>query len=151
MHPRIAKESHMFKRIVFLVIIWTALLSAFSCTKTPPIEYDLDGIEGKWLVTSTTGEIVVHHDIVFAVNDTVRFYNGAESFFISRPAQNRYYDEFKDIHYFLSLGGMISEDRLSFTLIWDRLHTFELIESRKDRLVFRFEDNGAEVTMQKQE
>ena len=93
----------------------------------------------------------IMHDNVFAANDTVRFYNGAESIFISRPAQNRYYDEFKDIHYFLRLGGMISEDRLSFTLIWDRLYTFELIESRKDRLVFRFEDNGAEVTMQKQE
>lgn len=140
----------MCKRHVSLMILLAALLLSISCTKQPVIEYDLDGISGKWLVTSTTGEFVIMHDNVFVANDTVRFYNGAESFFISRPAQNRYYDEFKDIHYFLRLGGMISEDKLSFTLIWDRLHTFELIESRKDRLVFRFEDNGAEVTMQKQ-
>ena len=145
-HKNTPTMKHFYHALVVV-----AVFLAFSCTKTPPIEYDLDGIEGKWLVTSTTGEFVIMHDNVFAANDTVRFYNGAESFFISRPAQNRYYDEFKDIHYFLRLGGMISEDRLSFTLIWDRLHTFELIESRKDRLVFRFEDNGAEVTMQKQE
>lgn len=141
----------MFKRLVLLITFLAALLSAFSCTKTPPIEYDLDGIGGKWLVTSTTGEIVVYHDIVFAVNDTVRFYNGVGDVFISRPGENRYYEELKGIHYFSRLGGMISEDRLSFVVLADRAYTFELIESAKDRLVFQYKDNGAKAVLKKEE
>ena len=142
----------MCKRLVSLMILLAALLLSISCTKQPVIEYDLDGISGKWLVASTTGEIVVHHDIVFAVNDTVRFYNGVEDFFISRPGENRYYEEFKDIHYFKRLGGVIAEDRLSFLVpAADKAHTFELVESRKDRLVFQYKDNGAKAVLKKEE
>ena len=140
----------MHKRLV-LSITFLAALMAFSCTKQPVIEYDLDHISGKWLVTSTTGEIVIMHDNTFAVNDTVRFYKGVEDFFISRPGENRYYEEYKDIHYFSRFGGMISEDRLSFVVLADRDYTFELIESAKDRLVFQYKDNGAKAVLKKEE
>ena len=144
-HKNTPTMKHFYHALVVV-----AVFLAFSCTKQPAIEYDLDGISGKWLVTSTTGEVVIEHDNVFAANDTVRFYRGVGSFFISRPGQNRYYDEFKDIHFYLSLGGVVSEDRLSFKVLWNHAHSFELIESRKDRLVFRFEDNGAEISMKKE-
>ena len=137
-------------RLLSVTLVGVAVFLAFSCTKQPAIEYDLDGINGKWLVTSTTGEVVIEHDNVFAANDTVRFYKGVGSFFISRPGQNRYYDELKDIHFYLSLGGVVSEDRLSFMVLWNHAHSFELIESQKDRLVFRFGDNGAEISMKKE-
>ena len=140
----------MHKRLVLSITFLAALL-AFSCTKTPVIEYDLAGITGKWLVTSTTGETIIMHDNAFAVNDTVRFYKGVEDFFISRPEQNRYYEEKKDIHYFNRYGAMINEDRLSFDIIADRTHPFELIESKKDRLVFQSKGNGAKITMKREE
>ena len=140
----------MHKRLVLLITVLAASL-AISCTKAPLIEYDLDQIGGKWLVTSTTGEIVILHDNAFAVNDTVRFYKGVEDFFISRPGQNRYYEEIKNIHYFNRHGAMVKDDRLSFVIIADHSYTFELIESGKDLLVFQFKDNGAKVSMKKEE
>ena len=140
----------MHKRLILLITIIAASL-ALSCTKTPIIEYDLDQIGGKWLVTSTTGEIVIKYDNTFAVNDTVRFYKGVEDFFISRPGQNRYYEEFMDIHYFNRHGAMVKDDRLSFVIIADNFYTFELIESKKDHLVFQFKDNGVKVCMKKEE
>jgi len=138
------------KRIILFTTFIAALL-ATSCTKHPVIDYNLDEIGGKWLVTSTTGEIVIMHDNTFAVNDTVRFYKGVEDFFISRPGENRYYEEYKDIHYFSRFGGMISEDRLSFVVLADRAYTFELIESAKDRLVFQYKDNGAKAVLKKED
>ncbi len=142
----------MFKRLVLLVTFWAALLSAFSCTKTPAIEYDLDGVEGKWLVTSTTGEFIISHENVFTTEDTVRFYNGVGSIVISRPGQNRYYDEIKNVHYYYKLSGLVNEDRLSFLVpAADKAHTFELVESGKDRLVFQYKGNGAKAVLKKEE
>ena len=138
-------------RLLSVTLVGVAAFLAFSCTKQPVIEYDLDHISGKWLVTSTTGEFVIMHDNVFAANDTVRFYNGVGDVFISRPGENRYYEELKGIHYFSRLGGMISEDRLSFVVLADRAYTFELIESAKDRLVFQYKDNGAKAVLKKEE
>lgn len=137
----------MHKRLVLSITFLAALL-AFSCTK---IEYDLDGIRGKWLVTSTTGEIVIMHDNTFAVNDTVRFYKGVEDFFISRPGQNRYYEEIMDIHYFNRYGAMVNDDRLSFVIIADNFYTFELIESKKGQIVLQSKDNGAKAVLKKEE
>ena len=145
-HKNTPTMKHFYHALVVV-----AVFLAFSCTKQPVIEYDLDHISGKWLVTSTTGEIVIMHDNTFAVNDTVRFYKGVEDFFISRPGENRYYEEYKDIHYFSRFGGMISEDRLSFVVLADRAYTFELIESAKDRLVFQYKDNGAKAVLKKEE
>lgn len=137
----------MRKRIVLLITVLVSLL-AFSCTK---IEYDLDGIGGKWLVTSTTGEIVIMFDNAFVVNDTVRFYKGVEDFFISRPGQNRHYEEIKDIHYFTRYGAMVLDDRLSFMILADHTYTFELIESKKGQLVLQSKDNGVRISMKKEE
>lgn len=144
----------MFKRIVFLVTIWAALLSAFSCTKTPPIEYDLDGIEGKWLVTSTTRKIAIGYDTIFAVNDTVRFLKIRDNlhlFYVSRPGENRYYDEDRHIHYYLRHGYSPKEDKKSFDVDADRIYTFELYEATKEQVVFRFADNGAKAVLKKEE
>lgn len=138
-------------RLLSVTLVGVAVFLTFSCTKQPVIEYDLDHISGKWLVTSTTGEIVIMHDNTFAVNDTVRFYKGVEDFFISRPGQNRYYEEIMDIHYFNRHGAMVNDDRLSFVVLADRAYTFELIESAKDRLVFQYKDNGAKAVLKKEE
>ena len=138
-------------RLLSVTLVGVAVFLAFSCTKQPVIEYDLDHISGKWLVTSTTGEIVIMHDNTFAVNDTVRFYKGVEDFFISRPGQNRYYEEIMDIHYFNRPGAMVNDDRLSFVVLADRAYTFELIESAKDRLVFQYKDNGAKAVLKNEE
>lgn len=140
---------YMKKGIVLLNFICVVLL-AFSCTK---IKYDLDGISGKWLVTSTTGQVVIRHDNAITVNDTVRFNNGVEAIFVSRPGQNSRYDDIYDIHYFDRFHGVINDDRLSFTVsnTTTGSHTFELIESRKNQLVLMFKDNGAIISLRKQE
>lgn len=140
---------YMKKGIVLLNFICVVLL-AFSCTK---IKYDLDGISGKWLVTSTTGQVVIRHDNAITVNDTVRFNNGVEAIFVSRPGQNSRYDDIYGIHYFDRFHGVINDDRLSFTVsnTTTGSHTFELIESRKNQLVLMFKDNGAIISLRKQE
>ena len=139
------------RRLFHVTLVSITTILAFSCTKSSAIEYDLDGIGGKWLVTSTTGNIVVMLDNAFAVNDTVRYYNGVGEIYVSRPGQNRHYNEIRDIHFYLQLGGVPDEERLSFTVLADYAYTFELIESGKDHLVFQFKDNGAKVSMKKEE
>ena len=144
----------MFKRIVFLVIIWAALLSAFSCTKTPVIEYDLDGVEGKWLVTSTTGKIAIEYDTIFSVNDTVRFYTVRENIhwlYVSRPGENVKYDEDINVHYYKRIGYSPKEDKKSFDVDADRIYTFELFEATKAQIVFRLANNGAKAVLKKEE
>lgn len=145
----------MFKRIVFLVTIWAALLSAFSCTKTPVIEYDLDGVEGKWLVTSTTGKMVIDDgEIVFAVNDTVRFFKIRDNLhvlYVSRPDENIYFDEDRDVHYYMRIGYSPNEDKKSFDIIGNNTYTFELMESTKERIVFRLANNGVKAVLKKEE
>ena len=144
----------MFKRIVFLVTIWAALLSALSCTKQPVIEYDLDHISGKWLVTSTTGKIAIEYDTVFAASDTVRFYKIRDNLhwlYVSRPGENRYYDEDRHIHCYLRIGYSPKEDKKSFDVDADRIYTFELYEATKEQVVFRLANNGAKAVLKKEE
>lgn len=143
-----------FSLQTILLAIITIL--ALSCTKQPVIEYDLYGIEGKWIVTSTSGKIIIGHDTVFAINDTVRFYKIFDNpntpiFFVSRPKENRYYDEKREIHYYLSHGYGIKEDRLTFEIFADHLYNFELLESKKEHIVFQFKNNGATAILKKEE
>ena len=136
-----------------ILLIGALTVSVLSCTK---IEYDLDHIEGKWIVTSTSGKIIIGHDIVFAINDTVRFYKIFDNpntpiFFVSRPKENRYYDEKREIHYYLSHGYGIKEDRLTFEIFADHLYNFELLESKKEHIVFQFKNNRATAILKKEE
>ncbi len=140
--PRLVRTS--------LFAIFTIL--AFSCTKQPIIEYDLDDIEGKWLVSSITRQVIIMQQNTFAVDDTVRIYKGSGdvTMFISREGQNRHYDELKEIHFYEMIGGPILEDRKTFKVLADYVYVFELLESRKDQLILQFKGNDAKIYMQKQ-
>ncbi|MBO4624193.1 MAG: hypothetical protein J5646_01700 [Bacteroidales bacterium] len=147
----------MHKRLVLLFTLFAALL-AFSCTKLPIFEFDLEGVEGKWLVTSTTGKMAIDYghydDIVFAVNDTVRFFkirDNLHRLFVSRPDENRYYDEDLDLHYYMRIGYSPNEDKKSFNVIVNRTQTFELLEATKETIVFGLADNGAKAVLKKEE
>ena len=139
------------KRIVLIIL---TLFLAFSCTKERVFEYDLESLEGKWLVTSTTRKIAIGHDTIFAVNDTVRFLKIRDNlhlFYVSRPGENRYYDEDRHIHYYLRHGYSPKEDKKSFDVDADRIYTFELYEATKEQVVFRFADNGAKAVLKKED
>lgn len=141
------------KRIILFTTFIAALL-ATSCTKHPVIDYNLDEIGGKWLVTSTTRKIAIGYDTIFAVNDTVRFLKIRDNlhlFYVSRPGENRYYDEDRHIHYYLRHGYSLKEDKKSFDVDADRIYTFELYEATKEQVVFRFADNGAKAVLKKEE
>ena len=131
-----------------LFAIFTIL--AFSCTKQPIIEYDLDHIEGKWIVTSTKGKMILGLASLFEVNDTVRFMNGNKSplLFVSRPGEIIRYDEIMNLHYTEKYSYRIHEDRLSCD-IWDD-QILELQEARKERIVFRLRNNGATAILKKE-
>ncbi len=144
----------MCKRLVSLMIILAAVLLSISCTKERVFEYDLESLEGKWLVTSTTRKIAIGYDTIFAVNDTVRFLKIRDNlhlFYVSRPGENRYYDEDRHIHYYLRHGYSPKEDKKSFDVDADRIYTFELYEATKEQVVFRFADNGAKAVLKKEE
>ena len=139
------------KRIVLIIL---TLFLAFSCTKERVFEYDLESLEGKWLVTSTTRKIAIGYDTIFAVNDTVRFLKIRDNlhlFYVSRPGENRYYDEDRHIHYYLRHGYSPKEDKKSFDVDADRIYTFELYEATKEQVVFRFADNGAKAVLKNEE
>ena len=139
------------KRVVLIIL---TLFLAFSCTKQPVIEYDLDHISGKWLVTSTTGKIAIEYDTVFAASDTVRFYKIRDNLhwlYVSRPGENRYYDEDRHIHCYLRIGYSAKEDKKSFDVDADRIYTFELYEATKEQVVFRFADNGVKAVLKKED
>ena len=139
------------KRIVLIIL---TLFLAFSCTKERVFEYDLESLEGKWLVTSTTRKIAIGYDTIFAVNDTVRFLKIRDNlhlFYVSRPGENRYYDEDRHIHYYLRHGYSPKEDKKSFDVDADRIYTFELYEATKEQVVFRFADNGAKAVLKKED
>ena len=141
-----------FYTSLFAALTTTFTFFVISCSKNEPtIEYDMDSVEGKWSVVSTTGQIVIWDDTLFAANDTVRFFNrvGWGSIYISRKGQNRHYDEIRDISYYTEIDYVINEDKKSFVIIYDRAYTFEIIEARKDFLILRFLDNGTEISMKK--
>ena len=138
--PRLVRTS--------LFAIFTIL--AFSCAK---IEYDLDHIEGKWIVTSTKGKMILGLASLFEVNDTVRFINGntrlSPTLFVSRPGWIIRYDEIMNLHYTEKHSYRIHENRLSCD-IWDD-QILELQEARKERIVFRLRNNGATAILKKEE
>lgn len=145
------------KRIILFTTFIAALL-ATSCTKHPVIDYNLDEIGGKWLVTSTKGKMAIdfgHFDeIVFSVNDTVRFFkirDNLHRLYVSRPDENRYYDEDLDLHYYMLIGYSPNEDKKSFNVIVNRTQTFELLEATKETIVFGLADNGAKAVLKKEE
>ena len=131
-----------------VLLIGIVTVSTFSCTK---IEYDLDHIEGKWIVTSTKGKMILGLASLFEVNDTVRFMNGNKSplLFVSRPGEIIRYDEIMNLHYTEKHSYRIHEDRLSCD-IWDD-QILELQEARKERIVFRLSNNGATAILKKEE
>ena len=143
---RSSPAAYVAKAIFLLGVI-------FSCSKNNElvIEFDVDHVEGKWIVESTTGPINLHSDNVFQLNDTIRFnrHTGFGDIFISRSGQNRYYDEILDIHYYIRLGFVTSEDKKTFEVVTDRAHYLDIIESRKDRLLLRYRDNGSDVSMKR--
>lgn len=147
------KVLHMFKRLVLLITLLSALLLAFSCNKSPVVEYDFYNLEGRWLVTSVTGPVILSHENIFEAGDNVRFYNGTSDIVISRQGQDRYYDELKDLHYFYKFSGIIAEDGLSLFVLnsLSGSHTFNIVQSSKSQLVLEFQDNGARIGMKKEE
>jgi hypothetical protein len=147
----------MHNRLILLITLLTALF-AFSCTKESTFEFDLEGVEGKWLVTSTKGKMAIdfgHFDeIVFSVNDTVRFFkirDNLHQLYVSRPNENRYYDEDRDIHYYMRIDYSPNEDNKSFDVIVKRTQTFELLEATRERIVFGLANNGAKAVLKKEE
>lgn len=144
----------MKTRHLIVLVLSLMVMVLPSCTKESYFEYDLYSIEGKWLVTSTTGKMVIGYDNIFAVNDTVRFLKDRYNhplLYVSRPDENRYIDEDRDIQFFLCLGYFPKEDNKTFDIFFNRTHTFELIKASKKRIVFRFADNGAKATLKKEE
>ena len=143
----------MKKNSLFCIAALTVVIAALviSCSKNnePVIEYDVDLTDGKWIVESTTGTIHIWFEDVFELNDTVRFirYNSFGEIYISRAGRNTHYDEICDLHYFVKLGFIPSDDKKTFEVVMEKVHLLDIIESRKDRLVIQHRDTGTKVRM----
>ena len=145
----------MKKNSLFCIAALTVVIAALfvSCSNEPVIEYDVDHIDGKWIVESTTGKITIMSEYIFEPNDTVRFIkkDGFGFLYISRAGKNERYDEIEDIHYFEMLGYIIDEDKKTFHVVVFQVDLFDIIESRKDRLVIQHRDTGIKVRMKRLE
>ena len=145
------EKYNMLKRfcIAALTVVVTALVISCSKNNEPVIEYDVDHIDGKWIVESTTGTINIWFEDVFELNDTVRFKrnNSFGMIFISRAGRNTHYDEIYDVHFFVKLGYIPSEDKKTFEVLMEKVDLLDIIESREDRLVIQHRDTGTKVRM----